>query len=267
MSYMAHSILEGSINAAKRVGVKKVVLTGGEPTLVDSLDDICKFIFENMKEHITTIVTNGTRLLDVLDRILPYIKGINLSVSSFEKSIYTRYTDINPIPVLEELSKIHSIQKKANIVVTKDNAIEVPHIVKYCTSRGISVQLMSPIQREHRCSYFLKDIANALSNEVIFETVQLRYTPALISRINNDTYLTIKKPRYSKLLRWSICDGCTKWKECSEAVCGVRVDPKGRVYSCINRLSEEPDLETEQAIITTYRNLIGQMKTSNELFV
>lgn len=65
----------------KALGGNRVVLTGGEPTLNEDFEKICKFIHEQGLE--SSFITNGLTLLHKkLDEILPYITSIGLSLDS-----------------------------------------------------------------------------------------------------------------------------------------------------------------------------------------
>ncbi|MDE7138963.1 MAG: radical SAM protein, partial [Ruminococcus sp.] len=65
----------------KDLGGNRVVLTGGEPTLNENFEKICKFIHEQGLE--SSFITNGLTLLHKsLNEILPYITSIGLSLDS-----------------------------------------------------------------------------------------------------------------------------------------------------------------------------------------
>ena len=107
--------------ALSELGVSKIRLTGGEPTVRKDFFEIVKIIKENSGIKKTVITTNGYRL----DKISNDIKnsgldGINISIDSLNPNIFKKITGHNR---LEEILKGIKNLQKLNFKNIKINAV------------------------------------------------------------------------------------------------------------------------------------------------
>ena len=107
--------------ALSELGVNKIRLTGGEPTVRKDFFDIVKTIKENSGIKKTVITTNGYHL----DKIAYKIKesgldGINISIDSLNKEVFKKITSHDR---LEEILKGIKVLQSLNFNNIKINAV------------------------------------------------------------------------------------------------------------------------------------------------
>lgn len=108
--------------ALSELGVNKIRITGGEPTIRKDFLNICKIItsFNNIKSLVLT--TNGYRLVNLLDDLYKIgINGINISLDSLNNLKFYKITNKNYFKkvyfgVLKALEL--NIETKVNIVLS-----------------------------------------------------------------------------------------------------------------------------------------------------
>jgi molybdenum cofactor biosynthesis enzyme MoaA len=267
---MKNEILAEAACAINDLHLNKVIVSGGELTLIHDLPERIAYLHNRINEPNISLVTNGSHLLEHIDNLANLLNGLSVSIMSFKRDVIRRFSGVEPFPVLEALSESSIIRKTANIVVTNYNVNEVAEMTAYCLSKNISVEIMFPIQERYLSRHLEKALATSIHDIYSFDSIALQYTPVLEAHITHGLTVRIKQPRYSKLVKWSICVGCVHRNVCSEGVCGVRVDPLGHVYACIiKRKDKQTDISssTYQSIINTYSNLIGQRKSAIEFLV
>ena len=107
--------------ALSELGVNKIRLTGGEPTVRKDFFDIVKTIKENSGIKKTVITTNGYHL----DKIAYKIKesgldGINISIDSLNKEVFKKVTSHDR---LEEILRGIKVLQSLNFKNIKINAV------------------------------------------------------------------------------------------------------------------------------------------------
>jgi len=123
-----------------RLKYKGVILTGGEPTLSESLFDIIKYC--RKKDFHRRLITNGQKLT------APYLKKLKeAGLSHLHLSIYSHrrkvqdYLTQNPgsfsnlVKALDNLEKAGSIYADINVVINKYNADHLSDTVKWIVGR------------------------------------------------------------------------------------------------------------------------------------
>lgn len=222
------------IMAARELRIKRMVLSGGEPTLAAKLEQMLHITREIYPAVMVSITTNGANLCSLLKKDIAFDK-LNLSISSFHEQIYSKYQRINPFPVLNMLSD-RKLNTNVNIVVTKDNYRELEYIIEYCIDRHISVKLLFELR--NYCSEeltwqisFIKNIENKYGD--FFWNID--NIPELRNNITENKYISIKHPYFNQYFTWSFCSKCNKKEHCFERLCAVRIDENRNVFPCLNR--------------------------------
>ena len=91
------------------LGVCKIRLTGGEPTVRKDFFDIVKIIKNNSGIKKTVITTNGYRLDKIADQIVASgLDGINISIDSLNRETFKNITSHARLP--EILTGIEKLQ-------------------------------------------------------------------------------------------------------------------------------------------------------------
>jgi cyclic pyranopterin phosphate synthase len=107
--------------ALSELGVNKIRLTGGEPTVRKDFFDIVKTIKENSGIKKTVITTNGYHLDKIAYRIKESgLDGINISIDSLNKEVFKKVTSHDR---LEEILRGIKVLQSLNFKNIKINAV------------------------------------------------------------------------------------------------------------------------------------------------
>ena len=106
------------------LGVSKIRLTGGEPTVRKDFFDIVKILKQNSGIKKTVITTNGYKLDQLAEQIIESgLDGINISIDSLDKNKFHQITGQNRLNEIlrgiEKLQKLNFKNIKINAVLLK----------------------------------------------------------------------------------------------------------------------------------------------------
>lgn len=102
-------------DSLKSSGVKRVVISGGEPFLRKDFMQICKYAKEQTKLDYLSVITNGTMPIERYEKVMPFIDELCVSVDGYSSSSrYIRDEGIMPkvidtINILKNKVKVHLI--------------------------------------------------------------------------------------------------------------------------------------------------------------
>ncbi|MDA0870714.1 MAG: GTP 3',8-cyclase MoaA [Proteobacteria bacterium] len=114
------------VSALAELGVSKIRLTGGEPTVRKDFFDILKNIKSKGKINNLVMTTNGYKLNQIADQLIKDgINGINISIDSLDRNKFKEITGHDRLPQILEGIKILQDKGFANIKV---NAVLLKNI-------------------------------------------------------------------------------------------------------------------------------------------
>ena len=114
------------VSALSELGVSKIRLTGGEPTVRKDFFDILKNIKSKGKINNLVMTTNGYKLNQIADQLIKDgINGINISIDSLDRNKFKEITGHDRLPQILEGIKILQGKGFANIKV---NAVLLKNI-------------------------------------------------------------------------------------------------------------------------------------------
>ena len=261
---MPEWILEECIEASKELEIERISLTGGEPTIRHDISNIICKIKRELPEVELSITTNGLKITEIDKAAIKALDNINLSIISFDESVYNKYQKVNPN---KSLNYLIDYKKKTtiNIVIVEENKNEIIDIVNKCLGYGYAVDLMFELISD--------DIS--IQKEVIKELV-INYgmfnicyssTPVMALCCDPNVKLRIKTPRVSKIIKRTICDGCIYYNECPEKVCSLRVYPNGVVSPCLNGYKTSNEARVKDKIVSLYSKLMVDMDSLYSTFL
>ena len=152
--------IERIVRIASRLGIKKVKLTGGEPTVRADIVEIVRRIRPYVVD--LSLTTNGT----VMHRLAEELKEagldrVNISLDTLDRTKYKRITGFDVLPqVLKGVEKSVKLFSpvKLNMVVMKGlNDDEIWDMIDYAARTGAVLQLIEiEAPRELEGSWFFK---------------------------------------------------------------------------------------------------------------
>jgi GTP 3',8-cyclase len=114
------------VSALSELGVSKIRLTGGEPTVRKDFFNILKNIKSKGKINNLVMTTNGYKLNQIADQLIKDgINGINISIDSLDRNKFKEITGHDRLPQILEGIKILQDKGFANIKV---NAVLLKNI-------------------------------------------------------------------------------------------------------------------------------------------
>ncbi|ADT83906.1 GTP 3',8-cyclase MoaA [Thermococcus barophilus] len=152
--------IERIVKVASNLGIKKVKLTGGEPTIRSDIVEIVKRIRPYVVD--LSMTTNGT----VMHRLAEELRAagldrVNISLDTLDREKYKKITGFDVLPwVLKGIEKSVKLFKlvKLNMVVMRDlNHEEIWDMINYAAKIGAVLQLIEiEVPREMTESWFFK---------------------------------------------------------------------------------------------------------------
>jgi len=249
------------INQAYELGVRIIILSGGEPLLKK---DILKAMqCAKKKGMITSVTHNGTLITDKnLHEILSSFSNISISIDSMNSEVHDRIRGagsgthkkaMHAIRLLNKHAKNSAIHVQS--VVTAHNITDILEINKEFFALGIPTSFQ-PIHDELDNSFMLKD-----KSFVQFNEKSLR--PQWEDLLKNYSYsgfierLVFKK-YYARMADFMINPTSTKeCFTCYAGSCSMTIDPYGNVYPC-DALRKSMGNIKEQSLIDIWNNKESQ---------
>ncbi|MCL2047401.1 MAG: radical SAM protein [Defluviitaleaceae bacterium] len=253
---MSLDTISTCIDAVNKLGINRISLTGGEPTLHGKIVEIIRHIKKKVPNVNLSITSNGENLNCVLETAGSYLDRISVSITSLNENIYNKYSAVNPNLYLKTLSDYNASKKNVtiNIVVTDDNIDEFPALTEHFINLGFSVDLMSALPKTKNNEYKrVEDSLNDYANKRDFRNILISSTPTLIERFNEHQALRIKASSYSHIIWRKSCNDCPHYESCAEQVCAVRVYPNNYVSPCLNNHHIFNSSDVFNNIISAYK--------------
>ena len=150
--------------ALSELGVSKIRLTGGEPTVRKDFFDIVKVIKESSGIKKTVITTNGYHLDKIASKInASGLDGINISIDSLNTEIFKSITSHDRLPEIlkgiEKLKKMNFQNIKINAVLLKginDSEKDFDQWAKFIEKNEIDFRYIELMQTGDNLHYFKK---------------------------------------------------------------------------------------------------------------
>lgn len=245
---------------SKKCGIKKIVLSGGEPLLRNDINEIINAIQKN--NLYLQITTNGYHLdkLNCFDKI----NGLNISLHStdlqtHEKITQTKFTMPKVLENISNLSKNQNLYIKLNIVALKDITISDSNIRKllnFCVDNNITLKIIELLN---------KNDINFVESETI-ENIFINYGFKIKKRYRNNTHLSNEIANV--IIQKCFCNFAKKQKN-PTLFCNKNNDifimPSGKIKLCRfnNNTIDIYDLiknRNENSLLEIFKNLNNSLK-------
>ena len=166
-------------------GIKKVRITGGEPTLREHLDEFIKMICDYAPNIDLAMTTNAYLLKQNAQKYKDAgLKRINVSLDTLDKTkahhIAGKDVFDNVIGGIEEALRV-GLKVKVNSVPLKDiNSDETITLVEYCKKRNMPIRFI-----EYMENSFANPNLKGLNSQEILDTIAQKYNFVEVERDNS----------------------------------------------------------------------------------
>lgn len=167
--------IKNLIAVLAKKGIKKVRITGGEPSLRKDLSDIIRVVKSTPGIEQVALTTNGYKLEEnIADWVDAGLDSINVSVDSLDPEIFKHITGHNRLSkILSGLKKAESLNMrsiKVNAVLLKEyNLDQFDQFVNWMKDTPYSLRFIELMETSDNRAYFHK---NHVSGESIEERLQ-----------------------------------------------------------------------------------------------
>ena len=164
-SFMSGEEISRLAKALSELGVCKIRLTGGEPTVRKDFFDILKDMKKNSNIPKVTMTTNGYRLDKIAEQLYDSgLDGINISIDSLNRETFKKLTGHDRLPEILEgikiLQKLNFKNIKVNAVLLKginDSHEEFEKFGNFIKDNKIDFRFIELMQTGDNLDYFKKN--------------------------------------------------------------------------------------------------------------
>jgi cyclic pyranopterin phosphate synthase len=218
---------------AKKIGVKKIRLSGGDPLIrkdiVEIVDKIASLDFKDI-----SLTTNGV----LLDQYAQDLKNagldrVNVSLDTLDKETYKKVTNLDYLDEAKagilKAVEVGLYPVKINMVVMKDiNVDEIKDMFEFCKKNGIILQLIELIESENcdddkfsaEYHYPLDSIEKRLA-DIADDVRERKFMQGRKKYYINDGEIEIVRPVDNS----KFCASCSR----------LRITPDGKIKPCLLR--------------------------------
>lgn len=218
---------------AKRIGVKKIRLSGGDPLIrkdiVEIVEKIASLDFKDI-----SLTTNGV----LLDQYAQDLKNagldrVNISLDTLDKETYKKVTNLDYLDEAKagilKAVEVGLYPVKINMVVMKDiNVDEIKDMFEFCKENDIILQLIELIESENcdddkfsaEYHYPLDSIEKRLA-DIADDVRERKFMQGRKKYYINDGEIEIVRPVDNS----KFCASCSR----------LRITPDGKIKPCLLR--------------------------------
>ncbi|HIH73427.1 MAG: putative cyclic pyranopterin monophosphate synthase [Thermococcales archaeon 44_46] len=251
--------IERIVRIASQLGIKKVKLTGGEPTIRKDIVEIVRRIRPYVED--LSMTTNGTTLKLLAEPLKEAgLDRVNISLDTLDREKYKAITGFDVLPqVLEGIDKavklFHPV--KLNMVCMKGlNDEEIWDMIDYAAQKNAILQLIEiEVPKEMENSWFFKKYFYPLKPlEEKFEKIAVEIKERQMHRRKKyfiPTDYGIAEVEVVRSMHNTIfCANCTR----------IRLTSTGHLKTCLLRRDDLVDIITPLRSGASDEELIGIFK-------
>ncbi|MGC9043104.1 MAG: radical SAM protein [Myxococcota bacterium] len=243
------SEIKRKIDSAKRLGVKILLFSGGEPLLIKDIENLFRYTFS--RRMYSGLITNGRILSDKIILQKLYNAGLRyvyMSLVSTDKGIYKKVTQVDglneSVKAILNIQSIPSIMFTVNIPIVKDNLNDIVDSVCKLALLGVRRIKLSVIEPKGNAYINYKEVVPPLAGtaDVIKKAIEIeKFVPNIsvyhdglpyclspdYERYNRDMYseniLYMSESFEKKFFRVDyqnmayvngVCNSCSKKRRC-----------------------------------------------------
>ncbi len=218
---------------AKRIGVRKIRLSGGDPLvrkdIVEIVEKIASLDFQDI-----SLTTNGVLLGKYAEDLKKAgLDRVNVSLDTLNPETYKKVTSMDYLKEARDgilkAVEVGLYPVKINMVIMKDiNQNEIKDMFEFCKEHGIILQLIELIESEN-CDddkfsadyhYPLEDLENKLA-DIADDVRERKFMQGRKKYYLNDGEIEIVRPVDNS----KFCANCSR----------LRITPDGKIKPCLLR--------------------------------
>ena len=253
---------------AKRIGVRKIRLSGGDPLvrkdIVEIVEKIASLDFQDI-----SLTTNGVLLGKYAEDLKKAgLDRVNVSLDTLNPETYKKVTSMDYLKEARDgilkAVEVGLYPVKINMVIMKDiNQNEIKDMFEFCKEHGIILQLIELIESEN-CDddkfsadyhYPLEDLENKLA-DIADDVRERKFMQGRKKYYLNDGEIEIVRPVDNS----KFCANCSR----------LRITPDGKIKPCLLRNDNLVELisyirngESEEKLEEIFLNGINKREPFN----
>ncbi|WP_017981021.1 GTP 3',8-cyclase MoaA [Methanocaldococcus villosus] len=157
--YMTPEEIGKIVDVAKKFGIRKVKISGGEPLIRRDITDIVREVSSRKLKDVS-LTTNGILLEKLADKLKNSgLDRVNVSLDALNPELYKKITggDVNKvINGIKRAIDVGLTPVKINFLAMKINICELEKIMDFCRELGAILQIIEfiPIKKELKNYYY-----------------------------------------------------------------------------------------------------------------
>ncbi len=206
--FLDKEIFYKTILSLKKIGLKSVMISGGEPFLHPSIIKFVEFLHENNLG--IKLTTNGIILNKINSRYLKKIDDFSISLDSSNRKTYHKIRGVNKFDkVLENIKMLRKIKKrvKLSFLIQKKNYNEIPVFLDLCNKIGVKkVSFLVP----NKNGEFNECSSENYSKMLLLEEELFDFEKNILPKIKSK----LKKYKISSNYKLNVLDQIVKYFKC-----------------------------------------------------
>jgi cyclic pyranopterin phosphate synthase len=222
------------VAAFTELGVSKIRITGGEPTVRKDFFEVLKNIKSEHKINNLVITTNGYKLNEIAEELIATgINGINISIDSLDRNKFKEITGKDRLPqILEGISILQNKgfkNIKVNAVLLKninDSLEEFQNWERFINNNEIDFRYIELMQTGDNLEYFKKYHTSAFIFKKYIESQDWKEISRISDAGPSINYVHSKlKGKFGIIAPYSkdFCSTCNR----------LRITAKGELRLCL----------------------------------
>lgn len=221
------------------LGVSKIRITGGEPSLRRDLPDILADLASNGLVKQIAISTNGYRLeRDILSWVDAGLNAVNVSVDSLEPATFARLTGSDTLPAvlrgIEKAIDIAGLTVKINAVLHQHtDAAEIMRFLALVKHQAVTVRFIELMETGGTQAYFESEF---VSSERLLQYLHRQQWQEVTRSSDAGPAREFSHPDYAGRIgviapySSGFCDSCNR----------LRVTATGNLHTCLFSQTSQP---------------------------
>ncbi len=217
--------------AFSTLGLKKIRLTGGEPTLRHDLFDIAQALTAIPTIEKLVITTNGYTLPKIAQDLYDSgIRGLNVSIDSLDRQTFQDITGHDKLnTILQGIDKARAVgfeHIKINAVLLKNRNDDLTPFLSWIKTNDVSVRMIELMQNQTNLDYFKQ---HHLPAQPYIETLLQTGWQRVIKELDAGPAQEFSHPDYKGKIGFiapyskDFCQSCNR----------LRLSARGKLYLCL----------------------------------